>query len=302
MVPKLSFFVALTFISLAAAGPTDTETAANYECPSPYQPVGPDNYCLLIDNRISGTWDDMRKFCKEWNGDLAYFHDANLLYEVVHYIHQHDLNDSSFWTGAEDIEKEGDWVWANDHTSVRMHTPLWAPSRYQQEPAGGINQNCAALNRDKHFFLDDGYCEDRNGVICDPLVHQNRKSEETPVEAVEEETAASECPVPFQMISDACLLISVVKTNTWFDSKTLCEALGGHLAKVDDANLMGDLYDYLTNKSVRTPLWIGDVTTVTRTCHLPLNPNSSSHCPRRCPHSFMARWRHYSHEAQPPSS
>ncbi|XP_066976168.1 uncharacterized protein [Macrobrachium rosenbergii] len=223
MVPKLSFFVALTFISLAAAGPTDTETAANYECPSPYQPVGPDNYCLLIDNRISGTWDDMRKFCKEWNGDLAYFHDANLLYEVVHYIHQH-------------------------------------------------------------------------------VVHQNRKSEETPVEAVEEETAASECPVPFQMISDACLLISVVKTNTWFDSKTLCEALGGHLAKVDDANLMGDLYDYLTNKSVRTPLWIGDVTTVTRTCHLPLNPNSSSHCPRRCPHSFMARWRHYSHEAQPPSS
>ncbi|XP_064121309.1 macrophage mannose receptor 1-like [Macrobrachium nipponense] len=257
MMPKLNFVVALTFIGLAAAGPIDTDTAANYECPSPYQPVGPDNYCLLIDNRISGTWDEMRTFCKSWNGDLAYFHDANLLYEVVHYIFQHGLNDSSFWTGAEDMEKEGDWVWVNDHKSVRMHTPLWAPSRYQQEPSGGTSQNCATLNRDKHFFVDDSYCQDRNGVICDPLIHMKKKSKETADEVVKEVTITSECPVPFQLISDACLLIDVVKANTWYDSKKLCEALGGQLAVIDDANLMGDLYDYFNNRSVNMPLWIG---------------------------------------------
>nr|AGZ95685.1 C-type lectin 1 [Palaemon modestus] len=258
MIFKSNFILPSLFIGIVAAGTIDTNTKETYECPSPYQPVGPDNYCLLIDDRIGGTWDDMRKFCKEWNGDLAFFPDANLLYEVVQYINKNGLNDSSFWIGAEDIEREGSWVWTNNHKDVRMHTPLWAPSRYEQEPTGGLSQNCASLNKDKYFFVDDGYCQDRFGVICDPLIHAKKKSSEIPDEVVEEEIpVAGECPVPYQMIGDGCFLIDVVKTNTWYDSKNLCEALGGKLAKIDDANLLGDLYEYFSNRSIHVSLWIG---------------------------------------------
>lgn len=228
---------------------------AEPECISPYRPIG--GNCLFIDNRIEGTWEQMKTFCQEINGDLAFFNDANVLYDVVFYINENGLNDSSFWIGADDLLSEGNWVWSWDNHPVRMHTPLWGTRLFSQEPTGGLAQNCGMLNMEKFYYMFDEDCNALHGVICDPLDNKGTKTGKDSQEIENKVDNSTDCPVPFESFGNSCLLIDSIKSNTWHEGRLLCQGLGGHLAKVEDANILGDLFDKFADEGININMWIG---------------------------------------------
>lgn len=57
-----------------------------------------------------------------------------------------------------------------------------------------------------------------------------------------------ECYSPYEMIGSACLQVFPETNYNWTEAKDLCDGPFTHLAKINDANLLGDVYDYLTQK------------------------------------------------------
>nr|AFN20598.1 lectin 2 [Macrobrachium rosenbergii] len=241
----------LTFsVGLALAESSDS----NVVCEAPFRAIGP--RCLLIDTSIIGPWDEVRQFCHGLKGELVNMHDANTLHDIFLFIKENPILDStSYWIGAYDILEEGDWVWSYNNTRVRMNTPLWGVQSGRQEPTGGTYENCAALNTDYFYYVFADNCEASNAAIC--AATGNSVAAKPADEEEKISPPNRECPSPFTMIGNVCLLVDAVKENPWSDQQLICNALGGHMAKIQDANDLGDLYTYLISNEVIIDLWLG---------------------------------------------
>lgn len=222
------------------------------DCNPPYRAVGAN--CLLVDNAIAGDWHKMREYCQAIGGDLVQWKDANTLYDISEYIKRYGLDDVDYWVGANDQEEEGKWVWANDGTEVRRGTPLWGHYLTVQEPNGGTDQNCALLNRKECYYMHDSKCSDMHGVICQSgATTQNV----TPSHNSMDNKNLVECPSPFEAVGSACFFVHEATNMTWEAGKDLCQDMDGHMAKLEDANLFGALFDHLTALEHEERLWIG---------------------------------------------
>ncbi|XP_068230235.1 C-type mannose receptor 2-like [Palaemon carinicauda] len=226
---------------------------SNIVCDPPFRDIG--HHCLVVDTSIIGTWDSVRQFCRNLGGELVNMHDANILHDIFSFIKENPILDSeSYWIGAYDILDEGKWVWSYNNTHVRMNTPLWGVQSGHQEPTGGVYENCAMLNKDYHYYVFDDNCDQPNAVIC---ASTKKMAEAKPEEEEKDDTPRRECPSPFIMIGNVCLLVDALKENPWSEQQMICNALGGHMARIEDANDLGDLYDYLIANDVRMDLWMG---------------------------------------------
>ncbi|XP_059168427.1 uncharacterized protein LOC131950341 [Physella acuta] len=65
------------------------------------------------------------------------------------------------WVGANDINKENDFVWIGERGGV--NSSLWAP----REPGGGNNKNCAGLRFDG--LLLDWICDSKMTYLCEKV-------------------------------------------------------------------------------------------------------------------------------------
>lgn len=227
----------------------------NTACKDPFQSVG--DYCFLIDDIMRGTWSEMRDVCLELGGDLVNMKDANIHYEISEYIKMNDIGDVNYWVGATDEAYEGKWEWVSDKTSVRHGTPLWG-RMYGHQPDGGDDQNCAVLYARDYFFMHDESCDEKTyGVIC----HQNNTLSAIPVHNIAKNNdfniPPNECPSSYEKIGNACLQVFSEKSYNWTEAKELCVGMHTHMVKVDDANLLGDIYDYLMLNEIESNLWLG---------------------------------------------
>lgn len=216
-------------------------------CQPPYHPVG--DHCLLIDNVMRGSWQQMSAVCQAIGGHLVNLKDANILYDINRYIRDQGMADVNYWVGATDNRYEGHWTWS-DGTELKRVSPVWG-RLYGQQPEGwDEDQNCGAIEVRDFYYLHDDSCEDSlYGVIC--------QSDSDNEEMVTGSLPSYECPPPYEKIGNACLRVHVENAYNWTDAKELCYGLHTHMAKFDDANLIGDLYEYLMDKGVNTSLWIG---------------------------------------------
>ncbi|XP_042883149.1 uncharacterized protein LOC122260105 [Penaeus japonicus] len=206
-----------------ANGPRYTPT-----CTPPYHDIG--GHCLLVDDLLQGSWDLMKTFCEDFGGTLADFYDANLLTAAIAYMDENGLRDRCFWVGASDAAEEGVWRWS-DGLPVRMGTPLWGDLADQvQQPTGGEAENCGLLLFDDHHFLHDANCSE---IHC--------------------------CPIPYQNIGGKCLFVNPFGIKNWGDMNVYCQNTGGHMAKLDDANVLGHVFDYLVSNEGLGDVyyWIG---------------------------------------------
>lgn len=108
-----------------------------FNCPDEFYSL--DNECFYVsDDKV--TWIEARKSCEMKNSKLLTLESeskaikiSNLLKSVVkrHY--------NEFWTGGNDIDREGDWVWAEEDLGSRRRVPEFG---WSELSFTSIEENC----------------------------------------------------------------------------------------------------------------------------------------------------------------
>ncbi|XP_071536594.1 C-type lectin domain family 7 member A-like [Panulirus ornatus] len=156
-VQELSYLIT---VFLAQPRPQTTKV-----CRTPY--VAMSGRCIVVLDKITGSWANMRKQCNNLGGDLLKVDDANFMADLIQYINAHPFNAGRYWIGASDLGHEGNWRWP-DGSLVRLGTPFWGDyGEHLQQPDDGIHENCVNMPRDDRFFFHNGPCNEVNSGICE---------------------------------------------------------------------------------------------------------------------------------------
>ncbi|XP_071522536.1 perlucin-like [Panulirus ornatus] len=137
------------------------------QCPEPYQNVG--SYCYYFVLNVTTSWSEGRQYCQRFGGDLAVIHTCDHFGVLVRHIHmtgQEVPERWSYWVGGTDLGDEGSWYWI-DGVPMAMGVPFWGEAGENHEPSGGLEQNCASLNRDDRYYIHDGVCEMSGYPLCE---------------------------------------------------------------------------------------------------------------------------------------
>ncbi|KAK3870463.1 hypothetical protein Pcinc_024312, partial [Petrolisthes cinctipes] len=231
-------------VTLASKLTNPQQPQPRVTCSIPFQPVG--DHCIFADYLISGSWEEVREVCVQMKGDLVGFQDANTLADLVQFLKQNDIDTASYWTGANDREAEGLWRWASDQSLVHMNTPLWGDLTTEgQEPMGGKDEDGAAILLEDYYFMHDLNCNESLPLICEKPAEPNTLNTSQEVEQHNRVQDPIQCSERYVDIGGRCLFVNSPSDGTWDEMKAFCELLNGRLAKVDDANLLGAIFDYL---------------------------------------------------------
>ncbi|XP_037799591.1 macrophage mannose receptor 1-like [Penaeus monodon] len=143
---------------------SETEDSGS-RCPILYVEVG--GLCLLFMTWAELTWNDARHSCGD-SSDLLAITDAEVLRAICLYLHQENIAGHSFWLGGSDSE-EGKWFFTTSEP-VPMGTPFWGLSSgdpsFIQEPNGGYEENCLALESLGFHYFRDVSCSSKLNPLC----------------------------------------------------------------------------------------------------------------------------------------
>ncbi|XP_068201898.1 uncharacterized protein [Palaemon carinicauda] len=137
------------------------------DCDLPFEDIG--GRCLFVDSLISGSWYTMRHFCRRlgpFGGRLVKIDDADLLADIIRYIHYFGLNRCHYWIDASDEDGEGNWL-QDDGTSVPMGPPFWGYdcASFVHRPRSDPSLNCGILDHDRHYLMTDTSCQGDVGEL-----------------------------------------------------------------------------------------------------------------------------------------
>lgn len=234
-------------------------TTPGSRCTGIFEEVG--DHCIFVDESLSGSWQDMRDVCHVLGGDLPNLQDANFLADIKDYLYNYGHTGVSYWVGSNDQVTEGVWQWVNDHSQVKLGTPLWGDlyDRHQQ-PTGGSSENCGVLLSGDHYFMHDESCGLSHSLICEEYHLQGTDVEQannSRTDIVKPVSSQRDCPPPYVLVAGKCMFVNTLAETSWESHKTSCESLGGHMIKLNDANELGAVFDYLTQLRVFQNFWIG---------------------------------------------
>ncbi|XP_066943321.1 C-type mannose receptor 2-like [Macrobrachium rosenbergii] len=237
--------------------PYETTTPGS-RCTDIFEEVG--DHCIFVDESLSGSWQDMRDVCHVLGGDLPNLQDANFLADIKDYLNNHGYTGPSYWVGSNDQITEGVWQWVNDHSQVKLGTPLWGDlSDRHQQPTGGSAENCGVLLSGDHYFMHDESCGLSHSLICEQYHFQGTEAEQADIsktDVVKPVTQMS-CPSPYVIVAGKCIFVNTLAETSWESHKTSCESLGGHMIKLNDANELGAVFDSTKLSGVAHNFWIG---------------------------------------------
>lgn len=66
-----------------------------------------------------------------------------------------------FWLGGNDIEDDGNWVWASTDQPISNNS--WGP----EEPNGGDAEKCLVMWQSANYSFADYSCDNDAGYICE---------------------------------------------------------------------------------------------------------------------------------------
>ncbi|CAL4084567.1 unnamed protein product, partial [Meganyctiphanes norvegica] len=235
------------FVALIEGKDLEFEISTPKSCPHGFILIGGE--CLLIDNLIHANYSEAGDICQIFDSYLVDLTDANLLAAIVQYITLHDMTGDSYWTGARSVTGGTTWQWSFDDSDVRLGTPLWGDrnSNVEQDPSQSL-QHCGTLRYNRNFYLHNYGCTN----LFSPICHYQEYA------ALKTRTPKVECEFPYAAIGGRCLLVDHLTFDTWSNTKLLCEDFHGTIAKIDDANLLGDIAQYINEMGFsQNSYWIG---------------------------------------------
>lgn len=65
----------------------------------------------------------------------------------------------------------------------------------------------------------------------------------------------SACYTPYVAIADRCLFVDEHTAGTWYEMQEFCSKMNGRLLKLDDANLLNDIVEYIFYQGQFSCLW-----------------------------------------------
>ena len=186
------------------------------------------------------TWDDARKFCRDFGGDLVSIHS----FEQNSYIMSH-LNEESYWIGfGKEISsgiKPSKWI---DGTDVDFDG--WkdeALSQKDDDYCGIINEE---VNGKRQGEWNKAKCSKTKRMVCEKdaiLGHDPNPTEYPPV--VPNENCESEW---FYMESTGnCYHIDHYMMNSFDASEANCVGKGGHLASINSPGAQAEIRLHLND-------------------------------------------------------
>ncbi|XP_045118055.1 perlucin-like [Portunus trituberculatus] len=155
--------VVVALLSLAAAGV--------HGCSTGFHDIG--GQCFSFRSEVTATWEEARDLCAGMGPNivLATVKSPDTHRDIYEYIIEYGLA-GSYWLGASDMAVEGDWHWI-DGSRVPRGTPYWAIHNsligWVQEPDGGAEENCLALDSTRKFYFNDLSCSLSHHALCEEL-------------------------------------------------------------------------------------------------------------------------------------
>ncbi|XP_070580371.1 zinc metalloproteinase dpy-31-like [Ptychodera flava] len=139
--------------------------------------IDTDLFVFVIDNLLS--WEQARTHCESiapsFQSDLVVMADYTIHVQIQNFIASeqslHNPPKRGYWTGCDDIDEEGNFVWVNG-APVDMETTSW----WRNEPNNNTKrcrntgQDCCQLWQKRRttlqFNLDDDCCSKEKGSVC----------------------------------------------------------------------------------------------------------------------------------------
>merc|ERR1712105_45064 len=123
--------------------------------------------CLLFNTTTKVNWMEANVFCQGVeNGRLVEIQTEEQLEFVqmeLDAIDDHETGQLDWWTGGNDLGREGNWMW------MGSLTPVPAFVFYAGQPSGGNKENCLLLE-DQQYKAQDYDCEYKGSMF--PLCQQ----------------------------------------------------------------------------------------------------------------------------------
>ncbi|XP_071113840.1 C-type lectin BML-2-like [Haliotis cracherodii] len=120
-----------------------------------------DNSCYsLFTNKHS--WQYAKAFCIEFGSQLATLNTKTKNDKAKEFLNYLRLNES-VWIGANDLHKEGAWVWDSDQKAVTFKD--WAPTEPNQ--TSDHEQDCVVMYSYHGFQWADSGCAVKHNYLCE---------------------------------------------------------------------------------------------------------------------------------------
>ncbi|XP_018016145.1 uncharacterized protein LOC108672899 [Hyalella azteca] len=126
-------------------------------CPAPFETVGGE--CFYVAGETKRTWQDARRDCSKYGGDLAA---PNSLTSLRTYLQSLAYRPEYVWVGAS-RQGNGDWVWSAGPTgsrAVSMDEQTW-----NEDLPNGLG-NCMGLYEGAEYRAYDYTCGEEDLYVC----------------------------------------------------------------------------------------------------------------------------------------
>ncbi|CAL4064025.1 unnamed protein product [Meganyctiphanes norvegica] len=113
------------------------------------------------------------------------------------------------------------------------------------------------------FYFNDIPCNSTRQPICEEFSDTEYEyatlPKHTNLHNKHVSDTSVECPIPYVPVGDTCLaILFYTATMNWPEALLACEAMAGHLAKINDPELLRAVYLYLHEHDISDgSFWIG---------------------------------------------
>eukprot|EP00117_Sycon_ciliatum_P007514 scpid20721/ scgid10588/ Macrophage mannose receptor 1; C-type lectin domain family 13 member D; C-type lectin domain family 13 member D-like; Macrophage mannose receptor 1-like protein 1 len=253
-------------------------------CPKGWQKYGSSNMCygffgsihtltMMMDTPLISpkAWTDANMQCQAMGAQLVSIHDAATNQYLMDQTQKYKMGWWSFWTGLNDRNQEGGYVWS-DTTGVQY--TAWAT----QEPNDWRGtEDCVEVMLDKarkgwQFKWNDQGCTSKRPYVCAfPAGIQYTAPTSTPLSLPPGTTVLPSCPSGWTQSPTSCYKPVVQQTLTWTAADLKCRSMS------NVASLANGKQPHLA--SVHTPqdhVTLAKVTSLAAaTAGLPLNSSTN---------------------------
>ncbi|XP_066938172.1 macrophage mannose receptor 1-like [Macrobrachium rosenbergii] len=144
------------------------QESGNISCPPFF--VDLSGCCIAFITWFSASWTTAKETCVLFAPEASLFlpTDIELLRTIYLYLHEEEIDGSSFWIAATDEGHEGVWK-DTEGNIIEIKAPFWGNSDkegFTLEPDGNSTENCLALTAEGQHYFRDRDCSLSYNLLC----------------------------------------------------------------------------------------------------------------------------------------